>query len=101
LFLPERGMSSLDKAAHQANADRIFIELLKRFADAGRNVSSKTTSPNYAPKVFALEAEAKNAHLRKGDLEEAMRRLFASNKIAVEHYGRPSNPHERIAVKNA
>jgi hypothetical protein len=27
LFLPERGMSSLDKVAHQANADRLFIDL--------------------------------------------------------------------------
>jgi len=39
--------------------------------------------------------------LRKTDLEEAMRRLFADKKIVVETYGRPSNPHERIGVKNA
>jgi RecA-family ATPase len=101
LFLPERGMSSLDKVARDAEADRIFIDLLRRLAGEGRNVNSKTTSPNYAPKVFVAEIEVKKAHLRKADLEEAMRRLFASGKIVVETYGRPSNPHERIEVKNA
>jgi hypothetical protein len=58
-------------------------------------------SLNYAPKVFAAEAEAKEARLRKTDFEGAMRRLFADKKIVVETYGRPSNPHERIGVKNA
>ncbi len=80
---------------------RVFMELLMRFASGGRNLSHSRSSPNYAPKVFVAEAEAKNARLRKGDLEEAMRRLFADKKIVVENYGRPSNPHERIVVKNA
>ena len=72
-----------------------------RFADTGRNLSHNKASPNHAPKVFADEAEAKKAHLRKADFEEAMRRLFANKKITVENYGKPSNPHERIGVKNA
>jgi RecA-family ATPase len=101
LFLPERGKSSLEKAAHEAEADRVFIVLLKRFLVAGRNVSHSTSSPNYAPKVFAEEAEAKEAHLRKTDFQDAMRRLFTSEKIVVEAYGKPSNPHQRIGVKNA
>lgn len=101
LFLPERGLSNLDKATREAEAERLFIDLLKRFSDAGRNLSCSVSSPNYAPKVFAAEAEAKGARLRKTDLEEAMRRLFADKKIVVETYGRPSNPHERIVVKNA
>ena len=101
LFLPERGLSNLEKVAREAEAERIFIDLLKRFSDAGRNLSHKDSSPNFAPKVFVAEAEAKEARLRKTDFEEAMRRLFADKKIAVETYGRPSNPHERLGVKNA
>jgi RecA-family ATPase len=101
LFLPERGLSNLEKAAREAEAERIFIDLLKRFSDAGRSLSHKVSSPNYAPKVFVAEAEAREARLRKTDLEEAMRRLFADEKIVVETYGKPSNPHERIGVKNA
>jgi RecA-family ATPase len=101
LFLPERGLSNLDKATREAEAERIFIDLLKRFSDDGRNLSCRVSSPNYAPKVFVAEAEAKQARLRKIDFEEAMRRLFADKKIVVETYGKPSNPHERIGVKNA
>jgi RecA-family ATPase len=101
LFVPERGMSNLEKAAREAEADRVFIVLLKRFSVAGRNVSPSTTSPNYAPKVFVEEAEAKGAHLHRADFKDAMRRLFASEKIVVETYGKPSNPHQRIGVKNA
>jgi hypothetical protein len=64
--------------------------------------SHKPSSPgNYAPKVFAVEAEAKTANLRKAELEDAMRRLFANGKIVVEPYGKASNQHERIGVKNA
>jgi RecA-family ATPase len=101
LFLPERGMSNLDAAAREAAADRIFTDLLKRFRDTGRNLSDKKSSSNYAPKAFAVEAESKEAKLRKADLEEAMRRLFANKKIVVKTYGKPSNPHERIEVGNA
>ena len=101
LFLPERGMSNLDKVAREAEADRVFIDLLKRFLVAGRNVSEKSSSPNYAPKKFVAEDEAKAAHLRKADFEESMRRLFANGKIVVVTYGKPSNRHERIGVKNA
>jgi RecA-family ATPase len=101
LFLPERGISNLETAAREAAADRIFIDLLKRFAETGRNLSHNKSSPNYAPKVFAAEAESKQAKLRKADFEEAMRRLFANKKLVVKNYGKPSNPHERIEVGNA
>jgi hypothetical protein len=101
LFLPERGISNLDAAAREAAADRIFIDLLKRFGETGRNLSHNKSSPNYAPKVFAAEAESKQAKLRKVELEEAMRQLFANKKIVVKTYGKPSNPHERIEVGNA
>lgn len=101
LFLPERGMSNLDKAARGAEAERVFVDLLKRFATAGRKVSDKPSSPNYAPRLFLMEEEAKKANLRKADLEDAMRRLFANGKIAVEPYGKASNQHEHIVVKNA
>jgi RecA-family ATPase len=101
LFLPERGMSNLDRVAREAEADRVFIDLLKRFLGTGRNVSDKSSSPNYAPKAFAKEAEAKKTNLRSAELEDAMRRLFAAEKIIVQIYGRPSNPHQRIGVKNA
>jgi RecA-family ATPase len=99
LFLPEAGMSNLDKIAREARADEIFLELVKRLAGEGRNVSDKANSPTYAPTAFAKEPEAKAAQLRKADLESAMRRLFPAGKIHVETYGRPSRPYSRVAIK--
>jgi RecA-family ATPase len=96
------GLSNLDKAAREAQAERVFLDLLNRFSNEGRSVSHKSSAPgNYAPRIFAAEAEVKTANLRRADLEEAMRRLFANGKIVVESYGKPSNKHERIVVKNA
>jgi RecA-family ATPase len=99
LFLPEAGMSSLDKIARESKADEVFLDLLKRFATEGRNVSDKPTANAHAPTAFAHEAEAKKHRLRKADLEAAMRRLFKDCKIHVEQYGRPSRPASRIAIK--
>jgi RecA-family ATPase len=98
LFLPERSISGLDKIAHDTKADETFIDLLKRFASEGRNVSYNESAKNYAPATFAKEAEAKKHRLHKADLETAMRRLFEAKKIHVENYGRPSQPHSRIII---
>jgi hypothetical protein len=92
-------LSSLDKIARNVTIEQVFLDLLKRFSGEGRNVSDKPTSPNNAPTVFAKEAEAQRQHLRKTDLEAAMRRLFADGKIHVENYGRPARPASRLRLK--
>jgi RecA-family ATPase len=99
LFLPEPGVSDLDKIAREAKAEETFLALLKRFASEGRNVSDKPTANAYAPTAFAKEGEARNAKLRKADFEEAMRRLFADGRIKVDPYGRPSRPNYRLVLK--
>jgi RecA-family ATPase len=96
LFLPEGGVSGLDKVAREQKAEEVFLTLLVRFGHEGRNVSDKTSSPTYAPAAFTAEKEAKG--IRKDDLTAAMRRLFAANKIHVEQYGRPSRPAARLAL---
>jgi RecA-family ATPase len=96
LFLPEGGMSSLDKVAREQKADEIFLALLARYSREGRNVCDKRTANNYAPAEFCKENEAKG--LRKDNLEAAMRRLFATGKIRLEPYGRPSRPSYRLAL---
>ena len=101
LFLPEPGITSLDKLARDAKADEVFLELLTRFVRAGRNASEKLNSPNYAPTLFAREAEAKKIRLRREELADAMRRLFAANKIHCGNYGRPSQPHTRLVLWEA
>src|SRR5262249_25035529 len=59
LFLPERGMSTLEAAAAEQTVDHLFLTLLKKRADEGRNVNHKPQSSNYAPRVFAAAPEAK------------------------------------------
>jgi len=94
LFLPEGGLSNLDRAARDQKADEIFLALLGRYEREGRNVSDKPTSHNFAPTNFCKEREAKG--FRKEHLDAAMRRLFATGKIRNESYGKPSKGYARL-----
>jgi RecA-family ATPase len=96
LFLPESGLSSLDKLAREQKVEEAFLALLARYERQERNVSDKPNSPTYAPTCFSKEKEADG--FRKSDLAAAMLRLFASNGIHVENYGRPSRPYSRLRV---
>jgi RecA-family ATPase len=98
LFLPEGGMSSLDKLAAEQRADELFMTLLAQFDKQGRNVSEKPTANGYAPTTFAKENSARTQGIRKADLEAAMRRLFEAGKIKVDNYGRPSRPSSKLAA---
>jgi RecA-family ATPase len=79
----------------KAVAESVFLNLLRRFAAAGRDVSDKP-SANYAPTTFASEAEAKTGKLDKKALAEAMSRLFADKKIRVEWSGPKSRKRSRL-----
>lgn len=95
VFVPEPGAGSLEKAAADAKAEGVFLELLMQFNAQGRNVNDKT-GPSYAPSLFAKEPEAKAVRVRKDALADAMRRLFANSRIQIETYGRPSRLSSRI-----
>jgi RecA-family ATPase len=97
LFLPEAGVSSLDKMAREQRAEDIFLSLFARFQREGRDdLSDGPSSPRYAPKMFYQEKEAKG--LRKADLENAMLRLFETRKLHVERDGKPSRQRSRFAL---
>jgi hypothetical protein len=74
----------------------LFLTLLKRFTDQGRNLSHKPQPANYAPRMFAAEPEAKKLPRPKLALEEAMNRLFRQGKIHVQTYHR--HGYERLAA---
>ncbi len=90
LLLSEIGGSDLDKLAREAKIEEIFLNVLRRFNDQGRNVSDKPNAPNFAPSAVVREAEVQKGNIRKVELESAMRRLFARDKIFVEIW--PSVP---------
>jgi RecA-family ATPase len=98
VFMPVKGVSDIERAAIEAKADDVFILLLKRFTNAGRNVSHKSRSSNYGPAQFAGQSEAKDARLRKADFERAMERLFEADKIHIESYGREDRDASRLGV---
>lgn len=86
LFLPEASPGSLDQLAAEQKADTVFCALLDRYNAQNRNVSDKRNANNYAPTLFAHEPETKG--IRRKTMEEAMRRLFSTDKIKMENYGR-------------
>jgi RecA-family ATPase len=98
LFLPVGGTSNLEKAAAEQVAEQLFLTLLSRFTQQGRNVSDKPTSHGYAPSSFAADPEAKAKHITKAAFADAMQRLFATDKIRVETYGRPSRQASKLVI---
>jgi RecA-family ATPase len=99
LFLPEAGVSNLDKVARKARAQDVFLELLRRLDGQGRNVSDKPKAPNYAPTAFAKEEEAKKFGLKREHLQQAMLDLFKAEKIISMPYGRSDRSSTKIALK--
>jgi RecA-family ATPase len=97
VFIPEPRTGSLERLAVEAKADNIFLQLLQRFSCEGRSVGDKH-GHSYAPALFSKEPEATAARLKKDTLAQAMRRLFASKKIHVEQYGRPSRPASKLTL---
>jgi RecA-family ATPase len=93
------GSTTLDKAATEAKAEYVFLDLLRRYNGQQRDVSHKP-GPSYAPALFAKEEAAQKLAIkdvgRRKTLEAAMNRLFEAKKIRVENYGRPSRPYNKI-----
>lgn len=99
VFRPAGGsVSSIDRAAADTRAERVFLELLREFAAQGRDVSSKF-GHGYAPTMMADDPHAEG--IRKEGFKRAMARLFASGKIVVEEIGPPSRRRQRIIEKAA
>jgi RecA-family ATPase len=96
LFLPEAGMSSLDKLAREAMVDETFMSLLKRFIERGQNVSDTPKSTKYGPAKFVEATACKEFRIKRAEMADAMNRLLDAGKIRVEDYGKPSNRHSRI-----
>jgi RecA-family ATPase len=97
LFLPEAGISSLEKRAAEQRTEEAFLTLLAQFTQQGRNVSHTKTAPNYAPAEFAKAQKG----IRKEAFADAMQRLFATDRIHVESYGRPSRQASKLAAGKA
>jgi RecA-family ATPase len=99
LYVPVSRQGFLDEAAAHAATNDLFLTLLDRLARNNRRVSEKRTANNYAPTVFAAEPEAKAKHITRPAFEDAMRRLFAAEQIALVPYGPASRDYHCIVRK--
>jgi RecA-family ATPase len=99
LFLPVSSMSSLEKLAAEHKVDELFLDLLDRYQQQGRNVSDRPKANSYAPTMFAADPEAKTSHIRKDALVASMGRLFAAGKLQNEHYGPASRGWSKLVRK--
>jgi hypothetical protein len=79
----EGGEITPEMAAMQAKAEEVFLAILARFTVAGRVVSDSKQG-SYAPRLFAEEAEAKDAGITQPYLEGAMRRLLHARRLYVK-----------------
>ena len=95
VYVVQPGVGSLQRVAAEQDADHLFLKLLHRLADQGRNVSDKVSS-SYAPTVFASEPDAQDAKASKKVFAEAMARLFKAGKIRVVPFGPASKMRSRI-----
>jgi hypothetical protein len=96
LFLPEKGMSSLERVAADQKAEDVYLKLMAKFKARWQRLSAVKQSNNFAPSIFAKDSDADG--VKRADFEDAMNRLLNDNKIRVEEYGPPSNRHHRLAV---
>ncbi len=94
-FVLDDGKPSATRGLLNTQADKTFLALLSEINRTGRRVSS-SRSVTYAPTVMA-EMPGANG-LSKKALEEAMRRLFAAEKIRVEMEGPQSKARQRLVV---
>jgi RecA-family ATPase len=92
LFLPEAGISNLDKLARETQVDAIFLHGLGQIVQQGRDAITAVNSPEFGPALIAAQPDAKKECIRKGELTEAMNRLLTAKKI---HIGKTAGPPSR------
>jgi RecA-family ATPase len=95
LLLPIVSSSGVLGTIERRVCDRVFLDLLDATKRQGRNVSDSKHASNYAPKIFAASPNAER-YIEK-DFRYAMERLFATNQIHLEKYGRKADERTRIA----
>lgn len=93
VFVPESEGGAMGANAASMKARRVFLDLLRKYTDEGRNVNAKGGT-NYAPTVFSKDK--RNERVSRSAFNEAMNDLFASGTIIQEECGRPGKPSSRI-----
>jgi RecA-family ATPase len=96
LFLPEHGLSSIEKAARDQTVEDAFVVIGRKLKVRGEILSPAQTSHSYAPLVIAKQNEAKR--IKKAELVAAMERLLTAGKLEIETV-KPGTTRERKVIK--
>ena len=96
-YVPEGGLSSLDRMALKLKAETTFVDLLRQFNTQGQDVSARPCS-TYAPKVFANHSKSEG--IGKALFAAAMQDLLDSHKIKIEVTGPPSRQRSRLVLED-
>jgi len=92
LFLPEGGVSNLDKLARASKVEGIFLRGLGQLIQQGRDASPAGSSPSFGPTLIAALPGVAKERIRKKELVGGMNRLLDANKI---HIGLTDGPPSR------
>jgi RecA-family ATPase len=90
VYVKPGARSAHEVAADKAKAESTFLAILEMRTSRNLFHSNDKCAKTYAPRIFASLAEAHG--LKERDLESAMERLEAANRIAMV-------PHPRISAK--
>lgn len=93
VFVPEERETGIGANAAGMKARRVFLDLLRKYADEGRNVNANG-GPYYAPTIFAKDKRCER--VSRSAFVEAMNDLFACEAIRQEEYGRSGKRATRI-----
>jgi RecA-family ATPase len=96
LFLPEHGMSVMEKAARETMVDDALITIGKKLMAQGQELSPAQTSHNYAVSLISKRPEARG--IKKAELAEALGRLLDQGKLRIETV-KPGTTREKKIIR--
>ncbi len=96
LFLPEAGLSNIDKAAREAKVDEEFLAIAMKLEARQQEMSPAPTSHHYAPTLISKQPEAKG--IRKSEFVAALDRLLDQGKVRIETL-RPGSSREKKIIR--
>ena len=98
LFLPVNGATDPERVAREARADGCFVNLLRKYRERGDDVSHKSKSHYYAPRLFVEETAAREHKFRQSEMEDAMRRLMDGGRVMVELFKKGDRSQARLVL---
>ena len=82
LFLPEAGLSNIDKAARELAVEEAFIAIAQKLEAREQELSPSQTSHHYGPNLVSKQPEAKG--IRKAEFVSALDRLLDRGRVRIE-----------------